>query len=149
MNTKKPRVNIFNSHQWNIEDENNKLHRDFLHNDEKIDYRFFEVNRAEKDTKTTVKKNNIEANLQKRIDLSTVVTIFNSEKKYNKNNFSNFEVNYAIKKNKPIIIIKVNGCEKIPLKFKTYRNKIIVDFDSKKIKDAINKFRNLNKSNPK
>lgn len=90
--------------------------------------------------------------MRNRIDRSAVVTTFNNlsdSHPNNKKSLSNYETNYAMKKNKSIVIIKKPETKSIPGKYKNYENKIITSDRPSDVKKAITKITTNNSKNKK
>jgi hypothetical protein len=130
-----PRINIFNSHRWNQDDSENLKLREWLYSDEYYDFNFYEVNKEDIPYESKAK-----LHIRNSIDRSNVVISFNNQtSSYNMNSLHKYEIDYAMQKNKPIVLIKKWGTDQIPFVYKNYENIEIVNWNKESIRNAIKK----------
>ncbi|CRX37082.1 hypothetical protein HEPPS_02870 [Candidatus Hepatoplasma crinochetorum] len=132
-----PRINIFNSHRWNQDDEENKKLKDWLHNDDYYNFNFYEISKGDVPYETRIKEH-----IRNCIDLSNVFIAFNNQtSSYDKDSLHSYEIDYAMKKNKPIVLIKKWGTYQIPIVYQNYNNIEIVNWNKESLRNAIKKMK--------
>lgn len=112
------RVNVFVSHRWTNDASSQESLKSWLKDDDYYDFHMMDIPKEES------LNDGIREGIRNRMNLSNIFIAFNNQHySYDSgNNWMNFELNEAIRKGVPIIVVKKYGSNEIPSKLKDYPN---------------------------